>query len=118
MTTAAEPRAPFTEVTVQLDAPDSPYGTGTVVNWDSTRFSSGLIDTAVHVHTPQGDCIRLAGSHTLALPEVPAWVPQPPAGWLASLHATAVVTSHIPDPSAFVAAHMTAGHAASFRGAF
>jgi hypothetical protein len=83
-------RAPYTQVSVQLDAPDAPYHDAVVVSWAARRFTDGgcVVDAYQHL---DGSCTILAHADNLAaLPVVPAWVPGPPAGWLASLHATAL----------------------------
>jgi hypothetical protein len=76
---------PHTSVYVALQAPDAPYADPDVhVSWSATRFSTGLETLTVVAHV-NGLVTRIADSPTsLTLPEVPAWVPLPPANWLAS----------------------------------
>jgi len=88
MTTQTEARAPFTQVSVQLPAPDAPPPV-TSVSWVATRFSAGGLETGVYTFADDCSCRTLATSNSLAAPDVPAWVPRPPSGWLASLKMTA-----------------------------
>jgi|SRR5665647_1337823 len=89
MSTQTEARAPYTYVSVQLKSPDNPYGPEAIVSWSATRYSSGHVEIDVYVHTSPDKCQNIAHRDSLTLPDVPAWVPRPPSGWLASLRMTA-----------------------------
>jgi len=82
--------APYLSISVQLKSPDNPYGPEAIVSWSATRYSSGHVEIDVHVHTSPDKCLRIAHRDALVtIEDVPAWVPRPPSGWLASLRMTA-----------------------------
>ena len=87
-------------VSVQLDTPDAPRVNGLPVyrvSWCAARFASEVGATfTVYAHHPGTDEPRLSlllQTEATTTPDLPAWVPRPPSGWLASLRMTAE-----PDP--------------------
>lgn len=90
--------APYMSISVQLDTPDAPRVNGRpvrVVSWTATRYPGGKPGFSVYAHHPESadpadaPLTVLLCTNSLANPDVPAWVPRPPSGWLASLRMTA-----------------------------
>ena len=91
MTTTAPPR-PYVSIYVAIDTPDAPRLDGKPVrsvSWSAYRFSRGgaQVEYTLTAHhsdtslTTLGDGVDLPA----ILVDLPAWVPWPPANWLASL---------------------------------
>jgi len=85
--------APYLSISVQLDTPDAPLVDGRpvhVVSWCAVRYGdgepAGITLYAHHVTEPY--VTVLVRTENLATADVPAWVPRPPSGWLASLKMT------------------------------
>jgi len=87
--TQTEARAPYMHVSVQIPTPTGPHGPASAVSWSATRFGDGLVEIGVYVHPTVTTCQNIAKCAALTLPDVSAWVPRPPSGWLASLRMTA-----------------------------
>jgi hypothetical protein len=108
MTTQTEARAPYLSISVQLDTPDAPRLNGrpvATVSWSAIRYPS-LPRVTFVVYAHYGDAAEphiftLLRTEATTTPDVPAWVPKPPPGWLASLKMTAE-----PDPDATFRAYL------------
>ena len=106
-------RARYMNVSVSIDTPDAPRVSGrpvTSIAWSATR-NMGPVEFRCYAHHPDdgeggNNLTVLLCTKSLASPDLPAWVPRPPAGWLASLRMTAepdrpYAGSPIPSPAVF-----------------
>jgi len=87
-----EPR-PYVSIYVAIDTPDAPRLGGKPVrsvSWTAHRFShaGSVVEFGVYAHHGNGQLTRIVEAKAPATPDVPDWVPRPPAGWLASLKMT------------------------------
>ena len=95
MTTQTDARAPYLSISVQIDTPNAPRIDGRpvrLVSWIATRYDGAPAPTfRVYAHfvgTDEPHLTLLLETTSLASPDLPTWVPRPPAGWLASLKMT------------------------------
>ena len=118
MTTAS-----YMSISVQIDTPDAPALDGRpvrTVSWTAIRQDSGRVSYSIYAHHHDGakgkeSLTAVLYADALDRVTVPAWVPWPPAGWLASLElerdliaeASAAIDAEMyPDPAASLRAYM------------
>jgi len=97
-----EPR-PYVSIYVAIDTPDAPRLGGKPVrsvSWSARRFGreGAPVEFVITAHHGDGDLTTMLETQSQANPDLPAWVPRPPSGWLASLRMTAEPE---PEPSLY-----------------
>ena len=100
--------APYMSILVQLDTPDAPKLDGRpvhTVSWGAIRYDERPVEYTVYAHHPDRAHALTTLTRGVDLPailaDLPAWVPRPPSGWLASLRMTAE-----PDPDHKIRAYL------------
>ena len=95
---------PYVSIYVAIDTPDAPRLDGKTVrsvSWSAHRYprEGAPIEFVVTAHHPHADdaegCLTtMLETKSLASPDLPDWVPWPPANWLASLELPSPETCH------------------------